>query len=259
MENKYFINLNNLEEEIFSNKYYFLIDQNNGIKALDKKCEKEEFDKIKNEYLKGQIKNYSSLDLVNNVFFNVGNKRKKLIIIDIEDERILTLLEDVLEDIEYIVFNNKMFVYYEEELDIELKRIYEAVSFDFGIKFRMFVCDIISIKDSVILYYLWDDYFKNKINDIYLINDLILEINKRNYKLIKQLKKVLLDKILIDQQLISLIKSMIENDLNISKSASELFMHRNTVNYKIEYIRKNTGFNIQKFKDALSLYILLDL
>jgi len=259
MENKYFINLNNLEEEIFSNKYYFLIDQNNGIKALDKKCEKEEFDKIKNEYLKGQIKNYSSLDLVNNVFFNVGNKRKKLIIIDIEDERILTLLEDVLEDIEYIVFNNKMFVYYEEELDIELKRIYEAVSFDFGIKFRMFVCDIISIKDSVILYYLWDDYFKNKINDIYLINDLILEINKRNYKLIKQLKKVLLDKILIDQQLISLIKSMIENDLNISKSASELFMHRNTVNYKIEYIRKNTGFNIQKFKDVLSLYILLDL
>lgn len=259
MENKYFINLNNLEEEIFSNKYYFLIDQNNGIKALDKKCEKEEFDKIKNEYLKGQIKNYSSLDLVNNIFFNIGNKRKKLIIIDIEDERILTLLEDVLEDIEYIVFNNKMFVYYEEELDIELKRIYEAVSFDFGIKFRMFVCDIISIKDSVILYYLWDDYFKNKINDIYLINDLILEINKRNYKLIKQLKKVLLDKILIDQQLISLIKSMIENDLNISKSASELFMHRNTVNYKIEYIRKNTGFNIQKFKDILSLYILLDL
>lgn len=256
MENKYFINLNNLEEKIFLSEDYFLIDKDNNLLAINNK---ENLESIKNKYLNSEIINYSNRDLINSVFFKGKNKRKKLLIIDIKDERILEMLDDMLDNIEVIVFNNKMFIYYDEELDIELKRIHEALSYDFGIKFKMFACEIINIKDSVFLYFLWNEYFKNKINDLYSINDLVLEINKRNYKLIKILKKVLLDKILIDQQLISLIKSIIENNLNVSKSASALYMHRNTVNYKIEYIRKNTGFNIQKFKDALSLYILLDL
>ncbi len=256
MENKYFINLNNLEEKLFLSEDYFLIDKDNNLLAINNK---ENLESIKNKYLNSEIINYSNRDLINSVFFKGKNKRKKLLIIDIKDERILEMLDDMLDNIEVIVFNNKMFIYYDEELDIELKRIHEALSYDFGIKFKMFACEIINIKDSVFLYFLWNEYFKKKINDLYSINDLVLEINKRNYKLIKILKKVLLDKILIDQQLISLIKSIIENNLNVSKSASALYMHRNTVNYKIEYIRKNTGFNIQKFKDALSLYILLDL
>jgi len=258
MENKYFINLNNLEEKIFLNEDYFLIDEDNNVLAITKNKEKLEL--LKKEYLRKVINSYTNLDLIENVFFGQKNKRKKLLIIDIKDERILAILEEMLDNIEVIVFNNKMFIYYDEELeDIELKRIHEALSYDFGIKFKMFACEIINIKDSVFLYFLWNEYFKNKINDLYSINDLVLEINKRNYTLIKLLKKVLLDKILIDQQLISLIKSVIENNLNVSKSASDLYMHRNTVNYKIEYIKKNTGFNIQKFKDAVSLYILLDL
>ena len=50
---------------------------------------------------------------------------------------------------------------------------------------------------------------------------------------------------------------MFENDLNISTTAKNTYMHRNTVNYKLEQIKDETGLDIRRFKDAVIMYEFL--
>ena len=56
---------------------------------------------------------------------------------------------------------------------------------------------------------------------------------------------------------ISVIRGMMENNLNISESSRKMFMHRNSFIYRIDKIKKITGFDITNFEDALKLRIVM--
>ena len=60
-----------------------------------------------------------------------------------------------------------------------------------------------------------------------------------------------------DESLLMLANAMFENDLNISMTAKNTYMHRNTVNYKLEQIKDETGLDIRRFKDAVIMYEFL--
>lgn len=62
--------------------------------------------------------------------------------------------------------------------------------------------------------------------------------------------------VLKDSELKSSIDAFFENNLNISETSRNAFMHRNTLLYRIEKINKTTGLNIRNFQDALTLQIL---
>lgn len=53
-----------------------------------------------------------------------------------------------------------------------------------------------------------------------------------------------------DEDLINTILSFLENNLNISVTSKKTFMHRNTLVYRIEKVKKLTGFDVKKFDDA---------
>ncbi|QIB26922.1 PucR family transcriptional regulator [Caloranaerobacter azorensis] len=46
-------------------------------------------------------------------------------------------------------------------------------------------------------------------------------------------------------------------NLNISETARKLYIHRNTLIYRLDKIQKDTGFNLRNFDDALEFYLLL--
>jgi carbohydrate diacid regulator len=50
-----------------------------------------------------------------------------------------------------------------------------------------------------------------------------------------------------------IIEELAENNLNISKTANKLYIHRNTLLYRIEKINDLTGLNPKKLKDLYSL------
>ena len=50
---------------------------------------------------------------------------------------------------------------------------------------------------------------------------------------------------------------MFENDLNVSKTSAQIYMHRNTLNLKINTIENNTTLSLRKVKDAFVIYELL--
>ena len=54
-----------------------------------------------------------------------------------------------------------------------------------------------------------------------------------------------------DSELIVTIQKFFENSLNISEASRKLFVHRNTLVYRLDKIQKNTGLDLRKFDDAI--------
>lgn len=72
------------------------------------------------------------------------------------------------------------------------------------------------------------------------------------------IKEVFGDKIpevLDDEEAMSTIGKFFENNLNISETARQLYVHRNTLVYRLERIEKEIGLDIRKFDDAMTFRI----
>ena len=48
-----------------------------------------------------------------------------------------------------------------------------------------------------------------------------------------------------------------ENSLNISETARQLYIHRNTLVYRLERLEKMIGLDIRKFEDAMTFKIAM--
>ncbi len=59
-----------------------------------------------------------------------------------------------------------------------------------------------------------------------------------------------------DSELVECINAFFKNNLNISETSRNAFLHRNTLLYRIEKIYKVTGLNIRNFEDAMSFKLL---
>ncbi len=61
--------------------------------------------------------------------------------------------------------------------------------------------------------------------------------------------------VLEDEEAMSTINKFFENNLNISETARQLYVHRNTLVYRLERIEKEIGLDIRKFDDAMTFRI----
>lgn len=61
-----------------------------------------------------------------------------------------------------------------------------------------------------------------------------------------------------DESLLSIAKAMFKNNLNVSKTSVDVYMHRNTVINKLSLIEAKTGLDIQSFNDAVLLYNIIN-
>ena len=60
-----------------------------------------------------------------------------------------------------------------------------------------------------------------------------------------------------DQETLTTVNTFFENHLNISETARKMYLHRNTLGYRLEKIVKTTGLDVRKFDDALTFKIAL--
>jgi carbohydrate diacid regulator len=60
-----------------------------------------------------------------------------------------------------------------------------------------------------------------------------------------------------DEETITTINMFFDNNLNVSETARQLFVHRNTLVYRLEKLYKATGLDIRVFDDALTFKIAL--
>lgn len=62
---------------------------------------------------------------------------------------------------------------------------------------------------------------------------------------------------LLDEETLITVNMFLDNNLNVSETARKLFIHRNTLLYRLEKLEKSTGLDIRVFEDALTLKIAL--
>lgn len=63
--------------------------------------------------------------------------------------------------------------------------------------------------------------------------------------------------ILDDEEAMSTITKFFENNLNISETARQLYVHRNTLVYRLERIEEAIGLDIRSFDDAMTFRIAI--
>ena len=61
----------------------------------------------------------------------------------------------------------------------------------------------------------------------------------------------------LDEETLTTINRFFENNLNVSETSRQLYVHRNTLVYRIEKLQKSTGLDIRVFDDAMTLKIAL--
>ena len=73
------------------------------------------------------------------------------------------------------------------------------------------------------------------------------------------MKEVFEDNVLeqLDEETLGTVNLFFENSLNISETARKLYVHRNTLVYRLEKIQRITGLDVRVFDEALAFKIAL--
>lgn len=92
-----------------------------------------------------------------------------------------------------------------------------------------------------------------------------LGIGRLIYQLPESLCRIFIDEIFggkevpddLDEETLNTINKFFENNLNVSETSRQLFVHRNTLVYRIEKLQKSSGLDVRNFDDALTFKIAL--
>ena len=60
-----------------------------------------------------------------------------------------------------------------------------------------------------------------------------------------------------DDEILTTINKFFENSLNVSETSRQLFIHRNTLVYRLDKLQKSTGLDLRVFEDAITFKIAL--
>ncbi len=92
----------------------------------------------------------------------------------------------------------------------------------------------------------------------------MLGIGRLIYQLPVNLCKIFIEEIFgdesnmeMDEETINTLNKFFENNMNVAETSRKMFLHRNTLVYRIEKIQKSMGLDLRKFDDALTFKIAL--
>ncbi len=97
-----------------------------------------------------------------------------------------------------------------------------------------------------------------------IINYQSLGIGRLIYQLPTTLCEIFLDEVFqknsvdaLDKETLFTINKFFENNLNVSETSRKLFVHRNTLVYRLEKIKKITGLDLREFDHAIVFKVAL--
>ena len=62
---------------------------------------------------------------------------------------------------------------------------------------------------------------------------------------------------LFNEEMLYTIEMFFKKDLNLSDTARQLYIHRNTLVYRLDKLQKSTGLDLRVFEDAITFKIAL--
>src|SRR5690554_1408233 len=253
----------NVENFDYENYYYFLDD--GKYFKISKGVSPERFYELNNEFY-----HKTDSDMFRYLFedgqFPYEKPFYKTLVFDLDKVEndtktsFLKFVQGLMNRIELLELRNKTIAFYFEDYQLDFRSIFKTVNDDLGVSIKVFESGMINANNNNAFRTLFEAYLKNSYSNSRLYtttSELVLDIAKKNINQLKVLKPIILNNVYKDTQLEKLILSMFENNLNVTQTAKDVFMHRNTINNKLEFIRKQTNLNIQNFQEAVAMYLLL--
>lgn len=187
---------------------------------------------------------------------NKFKKSKYVFVTALENkEKVSDFFTDLF-SISYIYEVNNTFVYkLVSDENYMLEDIFDSLLVDFGFNISIFETNYVQKESDV--YQLLDIYIRFNKRSYANISSLVMDLMKEDQKALFTIRNIVMYQIDKDSDLKNIILAMYKNDLNVSKTASSVYMHRNTVINKLDLIKKTSGMDVQKFYDAIALYNLM--
>ena len=60
----------------------------------------------------------------------------------------------------------------------------------------------------------------------------------------------------LSEEMLETVQAFFKNDLNLTATARELYIHRNTLNYRLDKFKKDFGLDLRSFHDAVAFKII---
>ena len=100
--------------------------------------------------------------------------------------------------------------------------------------------------------------------DKYIVNYEKLGIGRLIYQLPLPLCRMFIKEVLhgltmddFDDETLATVNKFFENNLNVSETSRQLYIHRNTLVYRLDKLQKMTGLDLRNFDDAIIFKITL--
>ena len=171
------------------------------------------------------------------------------------------ILNNLYEDIQIYKYNNYLLLVSDNILDINCTTPIIIESETYSKTHIIYLDKITSIDELDFKSNLVDELIniiiKDNISKFITLNDLIIYRLAQITSNDKQLSSLIkIDTIKnMDENLLTTGINFIENGLNISKTSNVLFLHRNTLTYRLEKIKEQLNLDLKNFKDALVFYL----
>lgn len=152
----------------------------------------------------------------------------------------------------------------DDEHIISYEEIIEVFTTDFYLDLHLYIGPYLSDLSQAHTYYHWLQESYAKINT-FSIKPIMNYVTAIPY-LLTTLKEdanaqFLIDAILKDtgddEELLHTIQVFLECNSNTTLAAKKLYMHRNSLQYRIDKFIEKTNINVKQFEEALSVYLIL--
>lgn len=174
----------------------------------------------------------------------------------------LNIVKQIYDDEEVISLiykNNILVIGIFEDAAEHANAIKEAITTNAFCK--CFICASNIVYDKIELQKAYTEGIESiKLGMNYNVNEDVLYYDKMLfekviYNINKDLKQELLDRFeekfnAFDSEMVTTIEEFVDCGLNISDAARKIYIHRNTLIYRLDKIKKETGFDIRNFKEA---------
>lgn len=151
-------------------------------------------------------------------------------------EEVLEHVQSIKDTIESIVSGKCYISYCEIDNYFNLKKYYEDTSYKIKLALKYNIIESIFDSDKLILEEIIDSVSDKMKEDIY---------DKFKNGISK-----------LDNEMIRTIEVFFKCGLNISEAAKELYIHRNTLIYRLDKIQRHTNYDIRDFNEAVLLKII---
>ena len=253
-----------------NDKYYYFYNEKNMVFGIEKTITANEYELIKGMYIEKTFHYNNEIEeKIHKYIFDNGSypfKNKKynfmLYKTSADHEIINGLLKDIFNQVEIVKYHNYELVFYQNKSEMNIEELFRTISFDFGkiIYVHQGFNLSTTAKGSDLLKYI-NALFNTPVTIEKEYSDacaLLYDAEIKEYEDVASFMKNNFEEVLTNEESLEVINAFFINDLNSSKTAGALYMHRNTLNKKLDAISRQLGLNIQNFKHASAILLLLN-